>query len=407
MKIPNKKIQLIFDMGLNICAVGFPIAMLQLVVYPYLSRRIDTDSYGLMITMYSAWMVVSNSLGNVLNNIRLLHANEYEEKQITGDFNIFLRRWEVINLVVILALTIYYIQGFNIIDIIFSLLIASCIFLKAYIEVGFRIRLNYRSILINGLLQGTGFLLGMIVFSITGAWQFVFLFGFLFSMTYSAVRTGLLKEPCVRTEFYHKVSRESIQYTFATFSNSLMSYADKMVLYPLMGGHSVSVYYTATILGKIVSMLTGPITSVVLSYISKWNQKNRNVFSKVLLSGMLLAVLGYFITLSISRPVLALLFPQWVQEVMQLLPLTTATIVIQTLNAFLNPFVLKFYDIKWQIVINMSSASVYFLGALALWYFYGITGFCIGTICGQLVKTLIIIMLHLFNRKAQKNDEIQ
>lgn len=122
---------------------------------------------------------------------------------------------------------------------------------------------------------------------------------------------------------------------------------------------------------------------------------------------MLLAVLGYFITLSISRPVLALLFPQWVQEVMQLLPLTTATIVIQTLNAFLNPFVLKFYDIKWQIVINMSSASVYFLGALALWYFYGITGFCIGTICGQLVKTLIIIMLHLFNRKAQKNDEIQ
>ncbi len=120
-----------------------------------------------------------------------------------------------------------------------------------------------------------------------------------------------------------------------------------------------------------------------------------------------MAVLGYFITLSISRPVLALLFPQWVQEVMQLLPLTTATIVIQTLNAFLNPFVLKFYDIKWQIVINMSSASVYFLGALALWYFYGITGFCIETICGQLVKTLIIIMLHLFNRKAQKNDEIQ
>ena len=286
-------------------------------------------------------------------------------------------------------------------------MIASCIFLKAYIEVGFRIRLNYRSILINGLLQGTGFLLGMIIFNITGAWQFVFLFGFLFSMTYSAVRTGLLKEPCVRTEFYHKVSRESIQYTFATFSNSLMSYADKMVLYPLMGGHAVSVYYTATILGKIVSMLTGPITSVVLSYISKWNQKNRNIFSKVLLSGMVLAVLGYFITLSISRPVLALLFPQWVQEVMQLLPLTTATIVIQTLNAFLNPFVLKFYDIKWQIVINMSSAIVYFLGALALWYFYGITGFCIGTICGQIVKTLIIIILHLFNRKAQKNDEIQ
>ncbi len=280
MKIQNKKIRLVMDMGLNIFAVGFPVAMLQFVVYPYISRKTDSDSYGLMITMYSVWMVLSNSLGNVLNNIRLLHQNEYEEKHITGDFNILLRRWEIINVVVVLILTIYYVWELNIIDIVFSLLIATFVLGKAYLEVGFRIKLNYSSIFINGLLQGIGFLLGMLLFSITGAWQFVFLFGFLFSMTYSAVRTGILKEPCVRTEFYHKVSRESIQYTFATFSNSLMSYADKMVLYPLMGGHAVSVYYTATILGKIVSMLTGPITSVVLSYISKWNQKNRNVFPK-------------------------------------------------------------------------------------------------------------------------------
>lgn len=405
MKIQNKKIRLVLDMGLNIFAVGFPVAMLQLIVYPFISRKTDTDSYGLMITMYSAWMVLSNSLGNVLNNIRLLHQNEYEEKNITGDFNILLRRWEIINLTVVLILTLYYVQRFNITDIIFSLLIATFVLLKAYLEVGFRIKLNYRSILMNGLLQGAGFLLGTLVFSITGKWQFVFLFGFLFSMTYSAVRTKLLREPCIRTELYGIVSKNTIQYTIATFSNSMMSYADKMVLYPLMGGHAVSVYYTATILGKIVSMLTGPITSVVLSYISKWNQKNRNIFSKVLFSGALLAVLGYFVTLFISRPVIAFLFPQWVQEVMKLLPFTTAAIVIQALNAFLNPFVLKFYDIKWQIVINVSSAGIYFVGALVLWYFYGIIGFCVGTICGQLIKTVIMVALHLANQNSRQKKE--
>lgn len=395
MKIQNKKIRMILDMGLNTFAVGFPVAILQLIVYPYISRKINTDSYGLMITMYSVWMVLSNSLGNVINNIRLLYENEYEEKHITGDFNILLRRWEIINLLIVLALTIYYIQEFSITDIFLSLLIAAFVLLKAYLEVGFRIKLNYRSILINGLLQGTGFFLGVLTFNITGKWQFVFLFGFLFSMTYSAVRTKLLREPYTRTELYGTVSKNMILYTIATFSNSMMSYADKMVLYPLMGGYTVSVYYTATILGKIVSMLTGPITSVVLSYISKWDQKNRNIFSKVLFSGGLLAALGYFITLFISRPIISLLFPQWVQEVIKLLPFTTAAIVIQALNAFLNPFVLKFYDIKWQIVINVSSAGTYFVGALVLWYFYGITGFCIGTICGQCVKTAVIIVLHL------------
>ena len=230
MKIQNKKIRLVLDMGLNIFAVGFPVAMLQLIVYPFISRKTDTDSYGLMITMYSAWMVLSNSLGNVLNNIRLLHQNEYEEKNITGDFNILLRRWEVINLTVVLILTLYYVQRFNITDIIFSLLIATFVLLKAYLEVGFRIKLNYRSILMNGLLQGAGFLLGTLVFSVTGIWQFVFLFGFLFSMTYSAVRTKLLREPCIRTELYGIVSKNTIQYTIATFSNSMMSYADMITV---------------------------------------------------------------------------------------------------------------------------------------------------------------------------------
>ena len=90
---------------------------------------------------------------------------------------------------------------------------------------------------------------------------------------------------------------------------------------------------------------------------------------------------------------------------MKLLPFTTAAIVIQALNAFLNPFVLKFYDIKWQIVINVSSAGIYFVGALVLWYFYGIIGFCVGTICGQLIKTVIMVALHLANQNSRQKKE--
>lgn len=404
MKAVNKKIQFIFDMGLNICAVGFPVAMLQLVVYPYISRRIDADSYGLMITMYSVWMVVSNSLGNVLNNIRLLYEKEYEDKHIIGDFNILFRCWAFINLVVILVFTIYYAKRISVMDTVFSVLIASALFLKAYTEVGFRLKLNYKAILMNGLLQGVGFLVGVLAFILTGIWQFIFLFGFSFSALYSVARTKLLQEPFVKTCLYRKVSKASMQYAAATFSNSMMGYADKMVLYPLMGGHVVSVYYTATILGKIISMLTGPITSVVLSYISRWDKKRRDSFSKILLLGIVLAAAGYFITLIISRPVITFLFPQWVKNVMKLLPFTTATIVLQTLNAFLNPFVLKFYDIKWQVVINFASLFVYFSGALVLWYHFGIIGFCIGTIGGQIVKTIIVIALHI-NRKLS-NEEL-
>jgi hypothetical protein len=388
------KWKIFFDMCLNIGASGAPIAVLQLIIYPYLASRISSEEYGLMITLYSLWIVISNSLGNVLNNIRLLRNAEYEKENIKGDFPFLLKNFMIINFIIIFIGTIFYIKELDIIYIVFSIVISMFILLKAYFEVGFRIKLDYVSILINGILQCFGFILGLIFFYFIRIWQFVFLCGFLFNTIFTLLKTEMLKEAFVKTRLYKSVSKDAGIYTLATFSGSLMTYADKMVLYPLMGGHVVSIYYTATILGKIISMISGPVTGVILSYISKWSNSQKKIFSKILIVGVILAVIGYGITMGISYPVINILFPQWKDEVMIYLPITTIAIAIQTLNSFLNPFILKFYDMKWQIIIGMVSVAVYFVMALVLWNFYGMIGFCIGTVLGQLSKTLIMVFLH-------------
>lgn len=386
--------KILFDMCLNIGASGAPIAVLQLIIYPYLASHISSEEYGLMITLYSLWVVISNSLGNVLNNIRLLRSTEYEEEGLKGDFPFLLRNFTAINFIVILIGTLFYIKELNVVYLFFSIIISALILFKAYFEVGFRIKLDYVSILNNGILQCLGFMLGLAFFRFFHVWQFVFLFGFLFNTIFTILKTGMLKEPFIKTKLYSNVSKDAQIYTLATFSGSLMTYADKMVLYPLMGGHVVSIYYTATILGKIIGMISGPITGVILSYISKWSNSQKKIFSKILIVGVILAVIGYGITMGISYPVINLLFPQWKDEVMVYLPITTIAIAIQTLNSFLNPFILKFYDMKWQIIIGMASVAVYFVMALVLWNFYGMIGFCIGTVLGQLSKTLIMVFLH-------------
>lgn len=402
----RKQWKFVFDMGLNICAVSAPIAVLQLAVYPYLAKSLDGEIYGLMLTLYSVWMVVSNSLGNVLNNIRLLHASECENRNSAGDFKVVLNCWFWLNAAAVGIITVLYLPEFSPADIILSVLTAGMIMLKAYIEVGFRIELNYRAVLANGLLQSIGFLAGAAVFYITRIWQFVFVFGFLFPLLFTLWKSCITKEPCSKTKQYKKVKRDSDLLAVATFSNSLMSYADKMVLYPLMGGHVVSVYYTATILGKIISMLSGPVSSVILSYISKWDAGRKKIFSKVLAAGGILSIIGYGITMCVSRVVITFLFPQWAEEVMLYLPVTTAAVVIQTFNSFLSPFVLKFYDIKWQIVINTVSLLVYFGGALLLWNMWGMMGFCAGTVIGHLSKTVIMTGLYWLDPKRKSEMEI-
>ena len=69
----NKKIY--FDMFLNIFAAGAPIVVLQLIIYPMVSRKLEPDIYGMMISMYAFVILINDSLGKSINNIRLINSN--------------------------------------------------------------------------------------------------------------------------------------------------------------------------------------------------------------------------------------------------------------------------------------------------------------------------------------------
>lgn len=404
--VTKKKV--IFDMLLNIVAVSVPVAILQLVVYPISADALGADEYGFMLTIYSIWIIVSNSLGNVLNNVRLLYNKDYVDSNIEGDFIILFRRWNILNAIGICILIIIYSDGFNLMHIVLGSLVSCLILSKVYLEVGFRIRLNYKAIVISNVLQSVGFFAGCFASIHTGGtWELIFLLGYGFSCIYCAAKTKLLKERTVKTPLYGKVRKDSHQLVIATVVANLMNYADKLVLYPLMGGAAVSIYYTATILGKIVGMFTGPINSVVLSYISRWNSSQKHVLTKVLLLGTVVVCIGYAVTMIISRPVIGLLFPQWVDQVMIYMPVTTVTVLLLALISIVQPFVLKFCEMKWQIVINAVSVAVYFISALALWFLWGLMGFCIGTVIGAAVKLIIMLCIYYKNKENNTcNSEI-
>lgn len=394
----SAKKKAIFDILLNLIAATLPIVMLQLIIYPRTAAMLGGNEYGFMLTIYSIWIMLPNSLGNVLNNIKLLKLPEYQKLGIEGDIPILFRQWCIASSLVVFVVIWFYCGSFDVTHIIIGSIIAILIFLKAYLEVGFRIKLNFVSVLVNNTLLSIGFLVGYFVFCLTNIWELIYLFGYFFSSMYCALKTDLLKEQPERTPLYDYVKKDAYSLVFSAVIMNLANYADKLVLYPLMGGMAVSIYYTSTILGKITGMLTGPINSVILSYIARWDKSKAKVFSKVLLLGTIVCVIGYIITVLFARPVIGFLFPQWLEPVMEIIPLTTVTIVLTILISFLNPFVLKFCKMQWQIGINMIGAIAYFGSALILWYFMGLKGFCIGTIIGALTKLIIMIVVYYKNQ---------
>ena len=382
------------DILLNIAAAGLPIVMLQLVIYPLTAKTINSDEYGLMITIYSIWIMVSDSLGNTLNNIRLLYDNQYRQKEISGDFLVIFRRWVSLGSAGVFFIIWFYCGGFNAIHILLGMIVSALVFSKSYFEVGFRLKLNYKAIVINNALLSIGYFVGFVIFKLTNIWEFIFLVGFASSALFCLKKTSLHKEAFDKTELYNDVVSDSYKLIISNVINKLTGYADKLVLYPLMGGTAVSIYYTATILGKITGMLVGPVNSVILSYIAKWKSKNDKILIVATLCLMALCMVGYVLTIILGRPIIGILFPQWVDEVMKYIPITTITVMINIITSSLNPFVMKFCKMNWQIIINAGSAIVYFGSAILLWNLYGLMGFCIGTILGAISKLLISLLAY-------------
>lgn len=130
------------DIILNIIAGAMPMAMLQLIIYPKIAKVAGGDEYGLMLTIYSVWIMVSNSLGNVLNNIKLLKYPQYRKNGYAGDMPVILRNWTALNTLIVFAAVWAYCGEFSVSHVVLGILIAGAILLRAYLEVGFRIKLD-------------------------------------------------------------------------------------------------------------------------------------------------------------------------------------------------------------------------------------------------------------------------
>ena len=352
------KKKVIYDMMMNIVATAIPLIVLQLLVLPQMAEKMTDAQYGLLVTVVAFMNVIPSTFGNTLNNIRLLFQNKYDEKNKVGDFQIILLVSLLICAVITIGFSIKYKTDFNFTGYLLSLILALLWLVREYYIVAYRLIINYTFIMLNNVVMVLGYLVGYYVFLRVGYWQIVYLAGLIVSILFVLFTSDIWKEPVRKTEFLAAVTSQSVMLLIAGLLARVTVYADKLLLYPLLGGGVVAIYFAATVFGKIVSTAIAPISSVALTYLSKMNKKSDNIFNQSMLISAVFCVFGYIVCILISRPVLTYLYPQFVDEAMKYIYVTTATTVIYTMISILNPFIMKFCNMKWQIVISAVTAIV-------------------------------------------------
>ena len=393
--VNEKKRRVATDMLINLIGTGLPLIALQLIVYPIVARSIEAEAYGRMQSLISLIFLISGTLGGALSTTRLIHQYDYDESGKTGDFSIL----NLISLGIVAVATpivaSIYLGGTDLYELCLITIISILNYAELYYEVGLRLELNYRKIFINKLIGAVGYLVGYLIFRYTLDWHYIFISAYLLQTVYCIMNSDLIREPRLKTDVFTETAHSYGNITLASAFNKSLTYFDKLMLYPLLGGEAVSVYYAANIFGKLVLQVLEPITNVVLSYLSKEKRVSRSIWRLTIIIGGVFCIIMYIFCLIVSRTVLSILYPQWVDAAMKLIPVSTLSLCVSSFVNIINPLALKTIKTNRQIVISGAGLVCYIILALTMYRPYGLMGCCIALLLSYVVK-LALILLYCF-----------
>lgn len=400
------KRKIIFDVILNLIATLIPMFALQFLVLPQVALKIGADSYGQLLAIIAFMYLSASSFGSVLNNSKLIHYKRYEELKTQGDFNIILVIFLILNALIMTLGLLYYGQSLNLLTNFSLVLISSILLFNTYASAEFRIKLNFKNILINSIMLFFGYLIGFLFFLFTGYWSLIYLFGLGLNILFLIYKTSIWREHYIRTRLFRSTFKEVIMLLGSGVLVSLGAYVDKLIIFPLLGGAAVSIYYTATILGKTIALAIGPITGVLLSYLAHMRRFSTNNFKSLLLISSIVGFIGYWSVIIISEPLLVLIYPQYVEDAIQYIPVTTLSIIITIISSVINPILLKFLSARWQLFINGLYMLIYVPVSMCLLNLHGLMGFCIGILIANFTKLLIMIITYFYVNKSTNANNL-
>lgn len=389
----NKSVKSISkDFVYNILASLVLTGVMQLVTYPLLARYYSSEEYGVILTLMGISNTIMVSIGNSLNNVRLIMKTEYEEKQIIGDFNSLLVIFTIIGVLVQLGVS-YFIFGINLENAFLCLLVLLGAF-KSYYCVQFRLVLNFKKILIQNIFGAIGYLIGSFIVSRLNFWPLPFLLAEAFQIVYIFNNSHLHKENFQHTILFRKTLGKYLILIVTGLSTTLITYLDRLIIYPLLGGESVSTYTVASFFGKTLGIVMTPIAGVLLGYYAQDSFKmDRKKYWSINGFAFVGAVLFMIVSIILSPFITKLLYPTIYLKASQYIFVANLAATINVLCQLTQSAVLKYAPTWLQIVKEVIYGAVYMISGYLLLSSYGLLGFCLAAIIANTVKLLVLYAL--------------
>lgn len=360
------------------------------LIEPWMNRKMGDAAFGSYVVYYGYICIFAYSCGEALNHIRVL--NQETDKERARDYRIIIGTEALLSILILLIFGLSF-EKMRFGESVLFGITSAVLMLRLYSECVFRIEINYKKILLSSVFMSVGYLLGYLVFQVTGQWYVIFLIGETVAVIY-AVLSGKLFYLYGKkgiSEYFLQTAKNAATLTGSYLISYALIYMDRFLVEFLLGSKEVSTYYIATTYGKCVALVIPPITAVLLSNISKGTiTLDKKMVNKVVAGSLGSVFLFFLIGLPASRMIIRILYPGAYQNCLSVMDTGNLAQIVYYSCSIVNMMAIRLCDMKLQVFVETAYAILYIVFAVLGGSMGGLVGLAIGTLGANILRFLLL-----------------
>lgn len=390
MKIPDKLKGLTGDFMYSMMGLVVMNGVIQLALYPFLNKKLGADEFGVVLTLISFVAIMGSTFGTAANYSRMV--TRMKNHDSNGDYNIFLLMIAGLSVIVSVC-GLIWLNKFGVLAEAGYLALMIFTVLRYYSDVEFRLNLNYKRYFIFYLLISAGYIAGIGLFYVTHSWIVAMLCGECLAVGYVMAQGGIYRGELFKKSEYFRDNMRSLMLLSGTeLIAAVILNADRLILQAVSGGVAVTIFYAATLVGKMVSMISTPLNGVVIGHLAKYDGTiKKGTFVKLCLGSIVGSLLVNIVCVGVSYVFIRIMYADIFEQVKPYLWFANLGQVFYFVANTLTVVLLKFTDEKYQLVINVLFLIAFVVIAVPMTMMWELWGMAIALVAVNLIKILLIM----------------
>ena len=274
--------------------------------------------------------------------------------------------------------------------------------LRYYSEVEFKINTNFFRYMIYYILISVGYVAGLFLFHHNKQWMIPLIIGEALAVLFVIIFGKIYRAPFIKpTKAFFPILSSIGLIFFSALIDNITLHADRILLLAITKqGDLVTIYYAASLMGKVVSMLTLPINAILISYLVRYKGGlTKKLWSLIVIGASAFGIVGFVGCMLVSPFVIRILYSNLLDAARPFLFPAILGQIFYFVSGMLMMVLLRFKGEKKQLIFNVAYAVVFFSGVALGTVMGGLYGFVYGILIANALRFIAAIIWGFISKK--------